>query len=367
MGASPTKVDGPHMCFNSAKSWQLGWYDDTNLVLNAEEINDNLYQLVSIAEYNIITATDDYVIIKMTKCADRFEYYINFNRKTIMTADSSEGENNLLVTRMPSSSNYQDSQLIARLEKNEEYVTKALKGGKLIAIQFKSLSLESSPASASVKISKYLKCRSDFNCNDYDACTTSKCTDYDRYGDGICSFSEVSCDKCGTQIMMNSTTNEFADYFSWEINDAGSSRIIMSSEPTLSPHTAYSASKCLPFGDYSLVARYSKIQTISENVSYSLQAADLLIYEASTNAYLESEELFTVCASDSDCQDYDGCTTDVCDSETRLCESQLLNDTDCSNCTWVTLELTLDNYPDETSWNLATEVGKHDVDVLSGK
>jgi hypothetical protein len=128
MGASPTKVDGPHMCFNSAKSWQLGWYDDTNLVLNAEEINDNLYQLVSIAEYNIITATDDYAIIKMTKCADRFDYYINFNRKTIMTADSSEGENNLLVTRMPSSSNYQDSQLIARLEKNEEYVTKALKG-----------------------------------------------------------------------------------------------------------------------------------------------------------------------------------------------------------------------------------------------
>ena len=268
---------------------------------------------------------------------------------------------------MPSSSNYQDSQLIARLEKNEEYVTKALKGGKLIAIHFKSLSFDSSPAYAGVRISKYLKCRSDFNCNDYDACTTSKCTDYDRYGDGICSFSEVSCDKCGTQIMMNSTTNEFADYFSWEINDAGSNRIIMSSESTLSPHTTYSASKCLPFGDYSLVARYSKIQTISENVSYSLQAADLLIYEASTNAYLESEELFTVCASDSDCQDYDGCTTDVCDSETRLCESQLLNDTDCSNCTWVTLELTLDNYPDETSWNLATEVGKHEVDVLSGK
>merc|ERR1711862_409074 len=125
--------------------------------------------------------------------------------------------------------------------------------------------------------------------------------------------------------------------------------IIMSSEPTLSPHTAYSASKCLPFGDYSLVATYSKIQTISENVSYSLQAADLLIYEASTNSHLESEELFTFGAS-----------------ETSLCEIQLVSDTDCSNCTWVTLELTLDNYPDETSWNLATEVGKHDVDVLSG-
>ena len=166
--------------------------------------------------------------------------------------------------------------------------------------------------------------------------------------------------------MMKSTTNEFADYFSWEISDTVSKTIFMSSEPALFPHATYSESKCLPFGDYSLVARYSKNVTMSENVSYSFQAADKIIYDMSTNENFESEESFTVCASDIDCLDYDGCTTDICDPETRICENQVMNNTDCSNCTWLSLVLTMDNYPDETSWNLASTVGKREVSVLSG-
>ena len=166
--------------------------------------------------------------------------------------------------------------------------------------------------------------------------------------------------------MMSSTTNEYADHFLWEISNTDSNRIVMSSKSNLSPHTAYTESKCLPFGEYSLVTR-SKNQTTSENVSYSLEAADTLIYDRSTNEYFESEESFTVCSSDSDCIDFDGCTADICDPETRLCESQFLNDTDCSDCTWGTLELTLDNYPDETSWELDSLVDKTQVSVRSGE
>ena len=64
---------------------------------------------------------------------------------------------------------------------------------------------------------------------------------------------------------------------------------------------------------------------------------------------------------------FDGCIRDVCDTESRLYESQFPNDADCSNCAWGALELTLDNYLDETSWKLATKVGKREVAVLSGK
>ena len=183
----------------------------------------------------------------------------------------------------------------------------------------------------------------------------------------MCSYNQVSCDLCGTNIMMNSTTNEFADYFLWDISSTNSNRIFMSSESSLSPHTTYTESKCLPFGDYGLVVKYLENKTVFENVSYSLEVAEELIYGRSNNEYFESEELFTVCASDIDCLDFNGCTTDVCDPETRLCENQVMNDTDCSNCTWVTVELTLDNYPDETSWDLASSVNKTQFSVLSGK
>ena len=36
MGASMDRVDGPHLCFNVARSWYLGWYYDTQLTLDAE-------------------------------------------------------------------------------------------------------------------------------------------------------------------------------------------------------------------------------------------------------------------------------------------------------------------------------------------
>ena len=39
----------------------------------------------------------------------------------------------------------------------------------------------------------------------------------------------------------------------------------------------------------------------------------------------------------------------------------------CSKCTWVLIELKLNNYPDETSWSLASIDGKSEMSVLSGE
>ena len=53
IGSSTSKLDGPHLCFNSAKSWQLGWYENKRLTLYAEDVVDELYNLVTIADYGI--------------------------------------------------------------------------------------------------------------------------------------------------------------------------------------------------------------------------------------------------------------------------------------------------------------------------
>ena len=140
----------------------------------------------------------------------------------------------------------------------------------------------------------------------------------------------------------------------------------MSSKINLSPHATCAESTCFQFGEHSLVTRLDN-QTTPENYSYSLEVADALIYDRSTHEYFESEDYFTVFSSDSDCVDFDGCAADICDPETRLCEIQFLNDIDFSDCTWSALELILENYPDETSWELSSLVDKIQVSARSGK
>ena len=66
----------------------------------------------------------------------------------------------------------------------------------------------------------------------------------------------------------------------------------MSSESSLSPHVTCAESKCLPFGDYVLVDSCSENKTVSENISYSLEIADELIYGRSSNECFGSEEFF---------------------------------------------------------------------------
>ena len=72
---------------------------------------------------------DDYSITN-TKCSEKYDYFINFNRNVEMTADNAKGEDNMMITIMPSSSNHQDSQLIVGLDRGKEHIKKILKGRK---------------------------------------------------------------------------------------------------------------------------------------------------------------------------------------------------------------------------------------------
>merc|ERR1712039_288151 len=98
---------------------------------------------------------------------------------------------------------------------------------------------------------------------------------------------------------------------------------------------------------------YSKNDTEASNVTYSLKAEDSIIDRFSGNNMLDVEEYFVVCNNDKDCQDYDGCTRDRCNQSTKICENEEVVNNRCSNCKWVTVNLTTDNYPDDTTWSLS--------------
>ena len=264
------------------------------------------------------------------------------------TSDSAEGDNKVAITRKAVGNSHTDSYLIVRLDKEEEYIAKTLEGGKFAAVNVRSLSLAKSPKSASVRISRYLKCRSSANCNDYDSCTSDGCVNFDRYGEGICVYTPLPCDACGSNIKISSATNEFPESFSWELENMENKAIILSSGTNQEATTEYAESKCLAYGDYKLLFKYTTNVTNDQNVTYSVEAEEILLSDKSTGEPFESEEFFTVCSSDDDCNDYDGCTLDFCNSTTRTCENRVLGKESCSNCSWVTLEFIPDNYPDET-------------------
>ena len=78
MGSSPALENGPRICFNAAKSWELGWYTDAQLVLDVENIYLEYYKLIGVSGYGAISE-DEYTSIKMVNTADKFDYYIRTN------------------------------------------------------------------------------------------------------------------------------------------------------------------------------------------------------------------------------------------------------------------------------------------------
>ena len=295
-----------------------------------------------------MSSADDYTIVKVTRTANKFDCFLSFLIEMGITSDSAEGDNKVTITRKAVGNSCTDSYLIVRLDKEEEYIAKILEGGKFAAVNVRSLSLAKSPKSASVRISRHLKCRSSANCNDYDSCTSDGCVNFDRYGEGICVYTPLPCDACGSNIKTSSATNEFPESFSWELENMENKAIILSSGTNQEATTEYAESKCLAYGEYKILFKYTQNVTHDENVTCSVQAEEIMFSDESTGEPFEAEEFFTVCSSDNDCNDYDGCTLDFCNSTTRMCENKVLGNESCSNCSLVTLEFIPDNYPDET-------------------
>jgi hypothetical protein len=125
MGYSYSSDDGTEMCFNAAKSWQLGWYEDKAVPLNQPSNNvvpsddpyDNImsYQgvLGGIADYS---DSDNKVLIKLNTKNSATDYYVNFNRQSGINVGTQEGRNQVtIVAQGGENGAYAESELLAKL------------------------------------------------------------------------------------------------------------------------------------------------------------------------------------------------------------------------------------------------------------
>jgi hypothetical protein len=136
------------MCFNPAKSWQLGWYNDkrttVDLILNGGTFSGSL---VGIADYQ--SAGNRFVNVKVEN--GDTDLFIGFNLKQGINSGTLEAANK--VTIQAQGSGYSSSSLVAELAENEEYtIQNYLNSGSDAVVKVGLIDTGSNPASATVEI-----------------------------------------------------------------------------------------------------------------------------------------------------------------------------------------------------------------------
>jgi len=120
MGYSYSSDEGPEMCFNAAKNYQLGWFNDGFEVMTIAENFQG--ELIGQANYDSATG-DQKVGVRITGASDGNDYYVSFNRKigsNIGTVEP-DADDRVLVHRRPPGIDSQKSWLVAKLSAGATY------------------------------------------------------------------------------------------------------------------------------------------------------------------------------------------------------------------------------------------------------
>jgi hypothetical protein len=136
MGLTVNLDDGPAMCFNPAKSWQLGWYEDKTYEIDImSEISNEATSLTlnGVVDYEDITA-DRYIVVKL------LDFYIGFNRAESFNSGVQEAPNQVTIVENLGASDYPTkSKLVSKLSVGDSYRI-ALSDTVLIDVEYVSIS-----------------------------------------------------------------------------------------------------------------------------------------------------------------------------------------------------------------------------------
>lgn len=122
MGYSFNSDDGPKMCFNPAKNFQLGWYDDQLESINPLDLasSPQTFTFNGVDDYNF-GKTDALISLRLEdQSIGGKDYYIGFNKASGINSGTVEARNSVtvLVKESGSPTQYGKSTRLASLSKN---------------------------------------------------------------------------------------------------------------------------------------------------------------------------------------------------------------------------------------------------------
>lgn len=138
MGSSPGKDDN-RMCYNSAKNFQLGWYDDKV---------DSIYPLDGLQREYKLNGVDDYkksndatMVVRLKQPSSGMDYYVGYNRPTGINSDTTESFNMVTITKKDKGGPtvYGQSTKIANLLPGDRYVFDNYDGKGKVVVWYRAL------------------------------------------------------------------------------------------------------------------------------------------------------------------------------------------------------------------------------------
>jgi hypothetical protein len=149
MGYSYLENEGPLMCFNAAKSWELGWYSDKSISFSpspAEKVWAG--KIGGIVDYQTSGNT---VVMEIQREANHNNYYIGFNAAKGFNSGTQHGQNQVLLFEHDNGLSWR----IADLSAGESYTINKFDGYRndKLTITVISIDLAKSVADISIVLS----------------------------------------------------------------------------------------------------------------------------------------------------------------------------------------------------------------------
>ena len=145
---------GARICYNGAKSWQLGWYASRNQVFN---VADGVWsgRLIGLVDYANANDSTSKVILKLPNSID---YYVMFNRIRSGTIASM---NKVIITRTGNDrgGGVIESNMIAKLGQGESFTLPSFRLWESLEVTVDKIDLTKNPAFADVTLR--LRCIND--------------------------------------------------------------------------------------------------------------------------------------------------------------------------------------------------------------
>lgn len=138
MGYSYSQNDSPVMCFNAAKSWQLGWFADKSLTIDPNNDAGTCYSGPLYGQDSYVSSPADAKVLIQLQSIGTEDYYIGFNGKQGSNSGTVEHGNRVLITTKAATGH---SEKIANLGAGQSYTIANYDGsGRDVTVSVTSVS-----------------------------------------------------------------------------------------------------------------------------------------------------------------------------------------------------------------------------------
>jgi hypothetical protein len=143
--------DTGQMCFNAAKTWQIGWYNDSRLSIKPK---DGLWSgtIIGVADYGNNPSNHPVVIrIETDTFTDQF---ITFNRAAGINIETKEAKNEVTIVETGNNGEwYSQSFLMATLEQGQSYTyMNWANTGENLVVDVQTINISAGTGYATVKV-----------------------------------------------------------------------------------------------------------------------------------------------------------------------------------------------------------------------